>query len=63
MRLAYELGKEEEEIEGWPPEKFARWVAYFNLMNKNALDAAKKRIGLKQNGGDSPPRPRPRRSG
>jgi hypothetical protein len=31
MTLALEMGKDLDEVLGWPPGQFAEWVAYFNV--------------------------------
>lgn len=32
MRLAYELGRTEEEVGEFTPDEFARWTAFFDIL-------------------------------
>jgi hypothetical protein len=34
MRIAYELGKFEHEVLDLSPGEYARWVAYFKMMDR-----------------------------
>jgi hypothetical protein len=42
MKLAYELGKTEKEIEALPPDEFGRWVAFFQILDEQEKKARKK---------------------
>jgi hypothetical protein len=36
MRVAYELHKFEHEVIALPPDEFSRWVAYFQMMDRES---------------------------
>jgi hypothetical protein len=42
MKLAYELRRTEEEVKQLSPDEFARWVAFFQILNDQERKAAKK---------------------
>lgn len=45
MRLAYELGKSEDEILAMAPDEFGRWVAFFKIITPKSGRSGKGKGG------------------
>ena len=41
MHLAVKLGRDEEEIEMWPRDKFTKWMAFFRVVQEEEEKAIK----------------------